>query len=141
LVLHRIEIETKKRVEIIDITKVVQEKVWESDLHHGIVLVFTKHTTTGLLINEAERNLIEDFKDNLARLFPKELKYHHNSIDRNAVAHLSAGLLLNTELMIPVESGELQLGPWQRILFVELDGPRHRKVYVMVCPCPEMPEE
>jgi len=141
LVLYQVEIETKEKVEVVDITKLVQEKVWESDMHHGLVLVFTKHTTTGLLINEAEANLIEDFKDNIVRLFPIELDYRHNMIDRNATAHLEAGLLLNTELMVPVDNGELQLGPWQRILFVELDGPRHRKILIMTCPCPKFPEE
>ncbi|WP_297535983.1 YjbQ family protein, partial [Thermococcus sp.] len=52
-----------------------------------------------------------------------------------------ASIFLNPEVVVPIDQAELHLGTWQRILFVELDGPRHRKVYVMVCPCPEMPEE
>ncbi|WP_297435215.1 YjbQ family protein, partial [Thermococcus sp.] len=47
----------------------------------------------------------------------------------------------NPEVVIPVDQGELQLGTWQRILLVELDGPRRRRVQVMVCPCPAYPEE
>ncbi|ASJ00561.1 secondary thiamine-phosphate synthase enzyme YjbQ [Thermococcus gorgonarius] len=136
-----IEVPTKERFQIIDITDEVQRKVWEGKMKHGIALVFTKHTTTGLMINEPERGLLQDFKSKMKELIPKGKGYLHDRIDNNAHSHLRASLLLNSELVIPVDEGELLLGTWQRILFVELDGPRHRKVLVMLCPCQELPEE
>ena len=139
--LSEIIIPTRERFEIIDITEKVQKLVWEGKLKHGIVVVFTAHTTTGLLINEAEKGLLSDLKSKMKEIIPKGAGYSHDKIDPNAHSHLRASLLLNPEVVIPVDQGELQLGTWQRILFVELDGPRQRKVLVSMCPCPEMIEE
>ncbi len=139
--LFDITVPTKEKFEIIDITDEVQKLVWKGKMKHGIVVVFTTHTTTGLLINEAESGLLSDLKSKMKELIPKGTGYHHDRIDSNAHSHLRASLLLNPEVVIPVDQGELQLGTWQRILFVELDGPRHRRLLVSLCPCPEMIEE
>lgn len=139
--LYTLEIKTNERFEIVDITDEVQKAVWRAKLRHGIVVVFSKHTTTGLLINENESGLIDDLKSKMKELIPKGAGYKHDRIDSNAHSHIRASLLLNPELVVPVDQGELQLGTWQRILFVELDGPRYRKLLVMACPCPEFPEE
>ncbi len=130
-----LDVYTTKAVEVVDITKQVQESVWKSDVTHGLVLVFTKHTTTGLIINEHEGNLLEDIVENMERLVPEGEGYKHNRIDRNAHSHIRASLLLNPQVVVPVDAGELQLGPWQRIMLVELDGPRHRKATILICPC------
>jgi secondary thiamine-phosphate synthase enzyme len=140
-VLYEIKIATERRLQIIDITDEVQKMVYRSKVKHGIAVVFTHHTTTGLMINEYEAGLIEDFKTKMKELIPRGAGYLHDRIDSNAHAHLRASLLLNPEVVVPIDEAELHLGTWQRILFVELDGPRHRSVYVMVCPCPEFPEE
>ena len=139
--LFELSISTSGEVEIVDVTEDVQRLVYRSKVKHGMAVVFTRHTTTGLFINEYEPGLIEDIKAKMAELVPHGAGYSHDRIDSNAHAHLRASLLLNPEVVVPIDQSELQLGTWQRILFVELDGPRHRKVYVMVCPCPEMPEE
>lgn len=139
--LYELSIQTREGFQIVDITDEVQRKVYESKVKHGMAVVFTHHTTTGLIINEYERGLVEDFKAKMKDLIPRGAGYAHDRIDSNAHAHLRASLLLNSEVVVPIEEAELYLGTWQRILFVELDGPRHRKVYVMICPCPEMPEE
>jgi len=139
--LFEIAIPTEERVQVVDITREVQSILWKSHVKHGIAVVFTRHTTTGLMINEAEKGLLQDIKRKMEDLVPVGAGYSHDNIDSNAHSHLRASLLLNTELVLPVDEGELQLGTWQRVLFVELDGPRHRKVQVMVCPCPEKPEE
>ncbi|WP_457743105.1 secondary thiamine-phosphate synthase enzyme YjbQ [Thermococcus sp.] len=139
--LYEIGIETKERCQIIDITEEVQRMVYRSKVKHGIAVVFTHHTTTGLLINEYEPGLLEDIKAKMAELVPHEADYTHDRIDSNAHAHIKASIFLNPEVVVPIDQAELHLGTWQRILFVELDGPRHRKVYVMACPCPEFPEE
>lgn len=139
--LFEVEIPTRERFQIVDVTEKIQEAVWKGKMKHGLAVVYTKHTTTGLLINEPEEGLLQDFKAKMKELIPKGAGYLHDRIDSNAHSHLRAGLLLNPEVVIPVDQGELQLGTWQRVLFVELDGPRHRRVIVMLCPCSEHPEE
>jgi len=98
---------------------------------NGIAVIYTPHTTTALIVNEAESGLLEDIVEVLQKLIPKGAGYKHDRIDDNADAHLRACILGNS-LVIPVENGRLVLGTWQRILFVELDGPRRRRVYVKV---------
>ncbi|GAB6101599.1 secondary thiamine-phosphate synthase enzyme YjbQ [Thermococcus atlanticus] len=133
--LHELSIETSRKFEIVDITGDVQRLVWKSGITEGIIVVFTRHTTTGLLINENENGLLLDIKEKMEELIPEGAGYAHDRIDSNAHSHLRAGLLLNPEVIVPVEEGELVLGTWQRILFVELDGPRRRKLLVKVCSC------
>jgi len=140
-VLFEIEVPTSGRFQIVDITGEVQRLVYRSKVKHGIAVVFTRHTTTGLFINESESGLLEDIKAKMKELVPRGAGYSHDRIDSNAHSHIRASLFLNPEVIVPIDGAELQLGTWQRILFVELDGPRHRKVLVMVCPCPEFPEE
>ncbi|ASI99056.1 secondary thiamine-phosphate synthase enzyme YjbQ [Thermococcus celer] len=133
--LFEMEVSTEERFQVVDVTDEVQHLVWKSDVTSGIVVVFTTHTTTGLAINEKEAGLIEDMKAKMKELVPKGAGYAHDRVDSNAHSHLRATLLLNPEVVVPIENGELLLGAWQRILFIELDGPRHRKVLVKVCGC------
>ncbi len=125
--MHRIEVTTRQRVEVVDITQEVQ-RVVSGD---GLALVYTPHTTTAVVINEAEGGLLEDIIETLSKLVPSNAGYKHDRIDNNADAHIKATLLGNA-VVIPVENGRLALGTWQRILFIELDGPRRRSVYVKV---------
>ncbi|ADC65866.1 protein of unknown function UPF0047 [Ferroglobus placidus DSM 10642] len=125
-----IVVETKRRSEVVDITDEVRRKVRESGVKSGIALVYTPHTTSGIIINEAESGLVEDIVEALDEIVPK-ISYRHNRIDNNADAHIKASIVGNS-VIVPVENSELVLGTWQRILFVEFDGPRKRKVYVKV---------
>jgi secondary thiamine-phosphate synthase enzyme len=126
-----IEIETRRSVEVVDITSQVQKVVEESKLEGGLCLVFTLHTTTGIVINEGESGLIQDILNLMSTLVPRGAGYMHDKSDGNAHAHLQA-VLLGNSATIPIEKGRLILGTWQRILFMELDGPRRRRVYVRV---------
>ncbi len=128
-----LEIKTDEPVQVIDITRQVNEAVGESGVAEGICLVYTLHTTTGIVINEAETGLVADLLRRLMSLAPPGDGYLHDRIDENAHAHLQAVLLGNSRT-IPVEEGCLALGTWQRVLFVELDGPRRRNVIVRVLP-------
>jgi len=128
-----IEIKTEEPVQVIDITRQVNDAVRESGVAEGICLVYTLHTTTGIIINEAESGLVADLLRRLASLAPPRDGYLHDRIDDNAHAHHQAVLLGNSRT-IPVEEGCLALGTWQRVLFVELDGPRRRSVLIKVLP-------
>jgi secondary thiamine-phosphate synthase enzyme len=124
-----IEIETKKSIEVVDITAQVQKAIEESDRESGLCLVYTLHTTTGIIINEAESGLIQDILNLLSTLVPQAIGYSHDRSDGNAHAHLQAVLLGNSSA-VAFERRRLILGTWQKILFLELDGPRRRKVLV-----------
>jgi secondary thiamine-phosphate synthase enzyme len=121
-----ITLKTTKRVEIVDITKMV-ENVVKDDAQ--LVLVYSPHTTTSIVINEAESGLLEDILDFMDKLVPYGKGYRHDRIDSNADAHLKASILGNS-VVIPAEKGKLALGTWQRVLFIEFDGPRTRRVVV-----------
>lgn len=133
LVILLIDIKTERNMQIIDITSCVEELVKKCGIEDGICLVYTRHTTTGIVINEAESGLLEDILRRMGSLAPPDSGYLHDRIDHNAHAHLQAILLGNCQ-MVPIEKGHLDLGTWQKILFVELDGPRHRKVQVKMVP-------
>lgn len=124
-----IEIDTRKDIEVIDITSSIESALIKSGVQGGICLVYTLHTTTGITINEAEGGLVQDMIRLMVSLVPQGAGYLHDRSDGNAHAHLRAVLLGNSSVM-PVERGRLVLGTWQRILFIELDGPRRRRVYV-----------
>ena len=126
-----IEIETRKCVEVVDITDQVERTMLERGVDDGICLIYSQHTTTGLTVNEADGALINDILDLLQRIAPKGAGYQHDQGDGNAHAHLQATMLGNS-VIIPVERGKLAMGTWQRILFFELDGPRHRSISVRV---------
>lgn len=135
-----IEVETDKRISIYNITPQILEILKASGIKNGQVLVFSRHTTTALAINEYEERLLEDIKVHLRKLAPESEKYLHNDLHlrvvppdepMNAHSHLMAMMLNNSEV-IPVVDGELGLGTWQSILFFDLDGPRKRTVLVQI---------
>ncbi len=123
-----VEVRTSRRLEVIDITDRVAGVVSRWRLT-GLAVVRVPHTTAAVTLNEAEPGLMEDIVDALIRLFPLEAPWRHNRIDNNAHAHLAASIIGDSRV-IPAESGRLLLGTWQRVLLVELDGPRTRRVEV-----------
>jgi secondary thiamine-phosphate synthase enzyme len=124
-----IEINTNKSAEVVDITSLVKKVLLESTFDSGICLVYTLHTTTGITINEAETGLIQDIIGSLGRMIPVSIGYKHDKIDSNAHAHLRA-IITGNCVVIPVENKRLILGTWQRILFLEFDGPRSRRIEI-----------
>jgi len=128
-----IEIRSRRRVEIIDITDRVGAACRDLDAVDGLVVVVCKHTTAGVCINEGDTKLHQDLERWLDSLAPADRDYEHNAVDDNADAHLRA-ILLGHSACVPLSGGSLSLGTWQRILFVELDGPRTRELQVGLMP-------
>jgi secondary thiamine-phosphate synthase enzyme len=125
-----IEVSTTERIDIVDITTEVTEAV-PSDVSNGVCLVFVPHTTAGVILNENEHRLLADITRTIESLVPADEDYEHDTVGDNAVAHLQA-MVLGESVTIPVDEGELDLGRWQSVLFVECDGPRTRRVSVTV---------
>ena len=98
----------------------------DKKINNGIVNVFTKHSTSAIVINEDERGLLKDFEKVLKDIVKENDNYQHDRIDNNAASHLRAFLLGSSET-IPIVDGRLDLGTWQSIFFIELDGPRRNR--------------
>ena len=126
-----VRISTGSNKEIVDVTGKVAAVVAASGVKDGLALVFTRHTTTGLYINERESGLTEDVEGVLCNLVPARGSYLHDRVDNNAASHIQS-ILLTASVVLPVEGGNLGLGTWQSILFAERDGPRSRSITVKV---------
>jgi secondary thiamine-phosphate synthase enzyme len=139
------EIRTAGGLTVTDITTEVQEAVRESGVRDGVCCVYSPHTTCSVRVNEWERGFLEDFAVMLKRLVPMEHYYAHDDWDRrtenvasdapepnNGHSHCMSMLLGPAGESIPVREGELCLGTWQRILFLELDRERVRRWLVQV---------
>jgi secondary thiamine-phosphate synthase enzyme len=127
---HRIELATIEAIQILDITGQVRDWVAASGIRDGLLTLISPHTTARVNVNEREPQLQRDMITYLKRLVPRDGDWLHNLAtvdDRdNAHSHL-LGLFMNSSETIPVAGGELVLGSWQSIFFIELDGPRERR--------------
>ncbi|MFP4280709.1 MAG: secondary thiamine-phosphate synthase enzyme YjbQ [Halochromatium sp.] len=125
--LDTIRLQTTAPIQLVDITEQVRECCARSGVRNGLVTLLSRHTTAALCLNERETQLQRDMVTFLKRLVPRDGDYLHNLApvdDRdNAHAHLMA-LFTNASETIPIAEGELLLGGWQSVFFVELDGPR-----------------
>ena len=122
---------SNRRVEIIDMTHDLNDILTKSKIKDGLINIFATHSTAGIVINENESELVKDFQNTLEFLIPENKNYLHDRIDNNADSHIRSFFIGNSET-IPIEEGSLSLGTWQSVFFVELDGPRNRKVIVTV---------
>ena len=133
----RFRLKTESPTGFVDLTSRLKAFVEASFLETGWVNVQTCHTTTGLLVNEHEPLLLGDLTRLLERLAPRGVGYAHDALHLredvppqerpNGHAHARASLLRGSETL-NVAGCQLQLGRWQRVLFVELDGPREREI-------------
>ena len=122
---------SRRKHEMIDITRQVAEIVRASGTSEAICSVYVTHATAAIVVNENDDpNVCEDALDALDKLIPSGV-WRHDRVDNNAAAHIKSAILGPGET-IPVRDGALVLGTWQAIMLVELDGPRDRRVVVTV---------
>lgn len=125
-----IRIRSKKRIEAIEITDLISESIKESGIKSGICVLYIPHTTAGIIINEnADPSVIEDILTRLKEIVPQDLPYKH--LEGNADSHIKSSITSNSVTLI-INNGELLLGTWQGIFFLEFDGPRDRKIYCKI---------
>ena len=135
--------ETEAASEFIDLTHDVREALKRSGVRHGQVTVMSPHTTTSIVINESETGFLNDFRRLLTSMVPIEGYYEHDDHDVrtenlqedefiNGHAHCRQLLVGGTSVNVPIVDGELVLGRWQRVLFVELDQARERRTILHV---------
>ena len=131
---EEINLSTAGEVDIIDITGMVQSVVDRSGIKNGLALVFVIGSTGAVTTIEYEPGLKKDLPAALERLFPKNINYEHEKTwhDGNGHSHIRASFL-KPDLCVPIVGGNLILGTWQQIVFVELDvRRRHRRIAVQI---------
>jgi secondary thiamine-phosphate synthase enzyme len=135
-----INISTESGINIYNVTPQIEKLIKESAIKDGQVLIFSRHTTTALAINENEERLLIDIKAYLNKLAPPEQKYLHNDLHlrdvppdepMNAHSHLMA-MTLSTSEVVPIVDRQLALGTYQSVLFLDLDGPRNRTLLIQI---------
>ena len=127
-----INIKTKSRFDIIDITDEIQKCVNEEKARDGIAVIFTPHTTASVGINEnADPDVVFDMKNAFNKLVPQYDNYRHS--EGNSQAHVLSSLV-SPSLTVIIENSKIVLGTWQNIYFFEFDGARNRKVHVQIIP-------
>ena len=131
IITKSISVKTSKRNEMIDITGKVKSVISDSGIKDGDCIVFCKHTTGGITINEnADPDVLHDILFSLEEIFPKDRRgYRH--MEGNSDSHIKSSLTGCSEQIL-IDGGRPVLGTWQGIYFCEYDGPRSRTVVVQV---------
>lgn len=133
-----ISVETREPLQFVDLTTAIATSAQALGLRDGVVTVTTRHTTTGILVNEHEPLLLQDLKEMFERLVPASVACAHDDFTRRVVnigpgeringhAHCRAALLRTSETL-PISGGTLTLGAWQRVFLVDFDGGQRRRV-------------
>jgi len=123
-----ITITTKKKDEVVDITETVENLLQEMKAPSGICVVFVAHTTCALTTADLDPGTDLDFLNALRRMLP-HISYRHPHDPSHTPDHILSSIL-GPSLAIPYQDGQLLLGTWQRVILVELDGPRQRTLHV-----------
>ena len=132
VVQKEISLTTRKRYDFVKITGRVVEIVKNSKLKNGIVSINSLHTTAGVIIQENDETIFKDMMNTFERILPLKERYNHLEEDNeNAIAHQITTIIGNS-VSVPVVNGELRLGMYQNIFFIELDKARNRTVSVTV---------
>lgn len=125
-----IEIKTNKKREIVDITDKIQKIIEKQDKNSGLIHLFALHTTCALTTADLDPGTDLDYLDTLEKIVPK-LNFRHPHNPSHFPDHFLSSLI-GTSLLVPFENKNLILGTWQRIILIELDGPRVRNIKVTI---------
>ncbi|MBV9257487.1 MAG: YjbQ family protein [Ktedonobacteraceae bacterium] len=121
-------IRTRKKDEVVDITETVEQALRDMNAWDGICVVFAAHTTCALTTADLDPGTDQDLLDALRHLLPK-ISYRHPHDPSHTPDHILSPII-GPSIMVPYAKSQLQLGTWQRIILVELDGPRQRTVHI-----------
>jgi secondary thiamine-phosphate synthase enzyme len=128
-----------RRLALVDLTDDLRRAIKDAGITEGCAVAFCAHTTCTLLINEWEDGALEDLRARIDSLIPQGY-YLHDDPDRrtqnlqegheraNGCSHVAQMVLGGSSHAIPVTGGEPVLGRWQRLLLLELDEPRERRI-------------
>jgi secondary thiamine-phosphate synthase enzyme len=130
-VIHKLNVKTNQRDEMVDITGELEELLQKEKADEGMVVVYSLHTTAGITINEnADPDVKHDMLMRLDEVYPWEHKKYRHA-EGNTASHLKASTVGSSQTVL-VENSRLVLGTWQGVYFCEFDGPRSRNVLVKI---------
>ncbi len=143
---NKIEYTSQEYLEFRDLTDEIEKQIEKEKIKNGYVLVYSRHTTVAICVNEKEAGIVKDFKSLMEKLIPKDVYYCHNDLTirtenlvcqsgesdcLNGHSHCTHMLMPNSE-MIPIIEGKMALGTWQRIFAIELDCKRKRELIIQI---------
>jgi secondary thiamine-phosphate synthase enzyme len=128
--MHRLSIKTRKKREVLDITDVVDDQLARNGAASGVCHVLVLHTTAALTTADLDPGTDLDMLDAFEAMIPK-LRYRHPHNPAHVPDHILSALI-GTSLSLPFDKKKLLLGTWQRIVLVELDGPRERELALTI---------
>ena len=125
--------DTAKRREYINITRDIEQCLYESGIKEGLLLCNAMHITASVFINDDESGLHQDFEVWLEKLAPEKphSQYKHNGYEDNGDAHLKRQVM-GREVVVAVTNGKIDFGPWEQIFYGEFDGKRSKRVLVKI---------
>lgn len=122
----RFELSTSRRTQAIDVTDLFTSRAWPD----GLLLVSVEHTTAAIFLGESGSAMFEDYERVAANLIEQYGPWQHEQWNPgNAQSHVLSSFI-GGQLLLPISGGRLDLGTWQRVIFLELDGPRQRHIAV-----------
>jgi secondary thiamine-phosphate synthase enzyme len=129
----RFELSTSRRTQALDVTSLFTDREWPD----GLLLASVEHTTAALFLGESGSEMFEDYERVAAGLIEEYGPWQHEVWNPgNAQSHVLSSFV-GGQLLLPISEGRPDVGTWQRIIFLELDGPRQR--YIAVASIPTQP--
>lgn len=127
-----IVVRTSKRKQVVDLTERVNEIIAQSGIKGGLCHLSVLHTTCCLTTGEVGEGTDEDLLEVAEKMVP-QINFRHAHNPSHAWSHITSSII-GPSLSLPVEEGRLALGVWQSPLLLELDGPKERRVTVILIP-------
>ncbi len=122
-------VKSQKKKQVLDITEIINQEISAGDFKNGLCHLFILHTTACLTCADLDPGgTDQDYLDAFEALMPK-LNYRHPHNPPHVVDHILSSII-SPSLTVPVKEGELILGQWQRVVLIELDGPREREIVI-----------
>jgi secondary thiamine-phosphate synthase enzyme len=128
--MQRLTIKTRKKREVLDITDLVEERLVSSSISTGVCNLLVLHTTAALTTADLDPGTDLDLLDAFDAMIPK-LRYRHPHDPAHVGDHIMSALV-GTSVSLPFERKKFLLGTWQRVVLIELDGPRERQIALSI---------
>jgi secondary thiamine-phosphate synthase enzyme len=129
---ERVTLQSTKRREVFNITNHVKAAMEKSGFRDGFILVSSLHSNAAVIVNDDDPGLLDDLEAWLDRIAPESVDFTRQSrLESSSAVHFQS-LLLHHQVVVPFTDARIDLGPWQSVLFVELDGLRPKGILVKV---------
>jgi secondary thiamine-phosphate synthase enzyme len=130
--MQSLQIQTKEKKQVLDLTRQINQLVKQSSVDSGWVRLFVTHTTCCLTTADLDPGTDQDYLEAIAKIFPSG-DYRHPHNPDHVGDHIMSSII-GPEVNIPIENGQLKLGTWQKVVMIELNGPRTREMEVDIRP-------